>query len=355
MDAGYHLAWARAVAGGEEFQDGPFFRAPLYPLTLAVMTWLPGDGTLGPRMVQALFGGLSTLLTFRIGARVHGRGAGLIAALLVATSWVLIAFDAELLIPTLFVPLTLLALDRALAWGFDDRPGPALIAGLAFGVAAIARPNVLLFMPVAFLIAIVKGRGWKGPLGLTLGACLAVAPVTIHNATEGDPALVATQAGVNLWIGNNPASDGSAAIVPGTPDGWWEGYYGAIAQAEAAEGRELRPSEVSSHFTRRALGWALEEPGAWAAHMLWKTRLLLSNVELANNSDVEFTAVRTMPPLRFTPSRWDLLLGFGLMGLLLGVRKGQRGAGTLALYLGVYSVSIVLFFVSARMRSGMSL
>ena len=26
MDAGYHLAWARAVAGGEEFQDGPFFR-----------------------------------------------------------------------------------------------------------------------------------------------------------------------------------------------------------------------------------------------------------------------------------------------------------------------------------------
>ena len=155
---------------------------------------------------------------------------------------------------------------------------------------------------------------------------------------------------MNLWIGNNPASDGSAAIVPGTPDGWWEGYYGAIAQAEAAEGRELRPSEVSSHFTRRALGWALEEPGAWAAHMLWKTRLLLSNVELANNSDVEFTAVRTMPPLRFTPSRWDLLLGFGLMGLLLGVRKGQRGAGTLALYLGVYSVSIVLFFVSARFR-----
>ena len=118
-------------------------------------------------MVQALFGGLSTLLTFRLGARVHGRGAGLIAALLVATSWVLIAFDAELLIPTLFVPLTLLALDRALAWGFDDRPGPALI-GLAFGVAAIARPNVLLFMPVAFLIAIVKGRAGRCPLWPTL-------------------------------------------------------------------------------------------------------------------------------------------------------------------------------------------
>ncbi|MEE2939897.1 MAG: tetratricopeptide repeat protein, partial [Planctomycetota bacterium] len=337
-------------AAGDEFQDGPFFRAPLYPMSLAALTWLPGDGTLGPRLAQALLGGLSALLTFRIGERVHGRGAGLIAALLVATSWALIAFDAELLIPTLFVPLTLLALDRSLAWGFDARPGPALVAGLAFGLAAIARPNVLLFMPVAFCLAVARGKGWRAPIALALGTCAAVAPVTIHNALEGDTALVSTQAGVNLWIGNNPASDGSSAIVPGTPDGWWEGYYGAIAQAEAAEGRELRPSEVSAHFTRRALGWATREPGRWASHQLWKARLRVSNVELANNSDIEFTAVRTMPPLRYTPSRWDLLLGLGLVGLLAGIRKGQRGAGVLALYLGVYALSIVLFFVSSRFR-----
>ena len=350
MDAGYHLAWANALATGEEFQDGPFFRAPLYPMVLAALTALPGDGTLVARLAQAFFGGVSAYLTYRIGARVHGRHAGLVASALVACSWVLIAFDAELLIPTLFVPLTLLALDRALDWGFDDRPRPALIAGLAFGLAAIARPNVLLFMPFAFGLAVAKGRGWRGPAGLALGTCLAVAPVTVHNALEGDPALISTQAGVNLWIGNNPASDGSAAIVPGTPDGWWEGYHGAISQAEAAAGRELRPSEVSAHFTARAVDWAMDEPGAWASHMLWKARLLLTNVELANNSDIQFTATRTMPLLRFTPSRWDLLLGFGLVGLAAGVCSRRRGAGVLAVYLAVYSSSIVLFFVSARFR-----
>ena len=31
MDAGYHLAWARALAEGTEFREGPLFRAPLYP------------------------------------------------------------------------------------------------------------------------------------------------------------------------------------------------------------------------------------------------------------------------------------------------------------------------------------
>ncbi|MEC8510745.1 MAG: tetratricopeptide repeat protein [Planctomycetota bacterium] len=350
MDAGYHLAWAKALAGGEEFQDGPFFRAPLYPIVLAGLTSLAGEGTLFPRLAQSLLGGLSAYLTYRIGERVHGRVAGLIASVLVAVSWVLIAFDAELLIPTLFVPLSLFALDRALVWGFDDRPRPALIAGLAFGLAAIARPNILLFMPAAFALAAWRGRGWRGPVALTLGTCLAIGPVTVHNALEGDTALVATQAGVNLWIGNNPASDGSAAIVPGTPDGWWEGYYGAIAQAEAAEGRELRPTEVSAHFTGRALGWVRDEPEAWASHMLWKARLLMANVELANNSDIEFTAMRTMPLLRLSPSRWDLLLGLGLVGLLAGVRRGQRGAGVLVLYLGVYAASIVLFFVSARFR-----
>lgn len=350
MDAGYHLAWATAFAGGEEFQDGPFFRAPLYPMVLAGLTALPGDGTLVARLAQALFGGMSAYLTYRIGARVHGRDAGFVAGLLVACSWVLIAFDAELLIPTLFIPLTLLALDRALEWGFDDRPRPALIAGLAFGLAAIARPNVLVFMPVAFALAVARGRGWRGPTALTLGTCLAIAPVTLHNALEGDAALISTQAGVNLWIGNNPESDGSAAIVPGTPDGWWEGYYGAISQAEAAAGRRLQPSEVSKYFTARAFRWAMDDPGSWAAHMLWKARLLVTNVELANNSDIEFTATRTMPILRFTPSRWDLLLGLGLVGLAAGVRSGRRGAGVLALYLVVYAGSIVLFFVSARFR-----
>lgn len=350
MDAGYHLAWARSLAEGTEFQDGPFFRAPLYPLFLSWTLGIFGEGTLGPRLVQAVLGGLSTWLTIRIGQRTFGRGAGHVAGALVALSWVLVAFDAELLIPTLFVPLTLLALDRTLAWGLDDRWKLAGLAGLAFGLAAIARPNVLLFMPLLFGLSLLRSRGWRAPLALTLGTCLAVAPVTVHNVLEGDGTLVATQAGVNLWIGNNPQSDGTSAIVPGTPDGWWEGYYGAIAQAEAAEGRELAATEVSSHFTGRAFEWMGDAPGDALRHMGWKTWLLLSNVELANNSDVEFTARRTLRPLRFSPSRWDLLLGFGVVGLALGALRRRAGAGLLGLYALTYAGTIVLFFVSARFR-----
>lgn len=351
MDAGYHLGWAKALASGAEFQDGPFFRAPLYPLVLGAVVALTPDGTLVPRLLQALLGGLATLLTYRVGRRAFGEGTAVIGAALVAVSWVLVAFDAELLIPTLLVPLLLAALDRAIAWDGEDRPRSALVTGLLFGLAAIARPNVLLFMPVLFAWTIVRTRKVRAAAALTVGTLLPILPVTLHNALEGDTALIATQGGVNLWIGNNPTSDGASAIVPGTRDGWWEGFDDAIAQAEAAEGRALRPTEVSSHYVGRTREWVTSEPGAALAHLGWKARLLVTNVELANNQDIRFTAFRTLPLLRFSPSRWDVLLGLGSVGLVLGVLRRRRGAGVLLAFSIVYGLSIILFFVTARFRA----
>ena len=74
-------------------------------------------------------------------------------------------------------------------------------------------------------------------------------PISAYNRIVGeDWVLIASQAGVNLWIGNNPESDGSTAIVPGTRGGWWEGYHDSIALAEAEAGRTLSASGVSRHY-----------------------------------------------------------------------------------------------------------
>lgn len=350
MDAGYHLAWARAVASGETFQEGPFFRAPLYPYFLALWTALSPGSTLLARLAQAVLGGVTAALTARLAASVAGRAAAWVAGGLVALSPVLVAFDAELLIPTLLVPLLLVALDLCVRWGGDDRPRAALLTGLAFGVAAIARPNVLLLMPVLFAWTLLRTRRARAGAALAAGVLLPILPVTLHNAAAGDAALVSTQAGVNFWIGNNPESDGVTAIVPGTRQGWWEGYHDAIAAAERAEGRPLLASEVSRHYAGRALDWMGSDPAAAARLTAWKAWLLAANVELANNQDIEFTARRTLPALRFSPSRWDVLLGLGLVGLGLLWRRGRPGAGVLLTFLGVYGLSIVAFFVNSRFR-----
>lgn len=354
MDAGYHLAWARAVAAGEAFQEGPFFRAPLYPYFLSIWTALSPESTLLARLAQALLGATGAGLTASLAQRVVGRASAWWAGAFVALSPVMVAFDAELLIPALLVPLLLLALNRCVTWGGDGGAWQAIGTGALFGLAAIARPNVLLFMPALFAWTLIRTRRLAAGLMLALGTLIPIAPITVSNLISGDVALISTQAGVNFWIGNNPESDGATAIVPGTRQGWWDGYHDAVAMAEAEEGRELRPSEVSRHFSGRALAWMAGDPAAAVSLLAWKARLLLTNVELANNQDIEFTALRTLPALRYSPSRWDALLGLGVVGLVLAWRRKRGGAGMLLGFAGVYAASIVLFFVNSRFRVPLS-
>lgn len=356
MDALYHVEWARAAARGEPFQPGPFFRAPLYPWFLAGIFRFFGEGLLVPRLVQALLGSATTYLVYSLGRRLFDARVAAAAALLAATNWVLIYFDGELLIETLAVPLYLLGLRTALELGTRPLPRTALAAGAAFGLSALVRPNILALMPflALWVLWMHRARPRQAVLAgaaLAAGTLLPILPVSAYNTfVAGDAVLISTQGGVNFWIGNNPLSDGSTAIVPGTRPGWWEGYHDAIAQAERSEGRTLAPSEVSRHYARRAWSWILSSPGESLPHQLWKLRLFLSHAELGNNADERFFAHHFDPLLRVLPTGFALLAPLGLVGLLLSFRRRGPERLPLALYLVVYSASVIAFFVCSRFR-----
>ncbi|MCB9916325.1 MAG: glycosyltransferase family 39 protein [Planctomycetes bacterium] len=355
MDSLYHVEWARALAAGEDFQPGPFFRAPLYPWLLGTALRLFGEQYLWLRALGALLGGATTALTYLVGRRAFGVAVGRVAALLVALNWVLVYFDGELLIPTLAVPLDLVALYLTLGLERARGPRPVALAGMAWGVAALARPNVLLVVPFlgAWLLWRARPR-WSAGLGraalLGLGTLLPIVPITTYNlVVGGDAVLISSQAGVNLWIGNNPASDGSTAIVPGTRPGWWDGYRDAIALAEQAEGRTLAPSEVSAHYTGRALAFWRGEPRAAAQLFWWKLRLFASRYELGNNQDVRFFAERYSALARWLLPSWWLLVPLGLVGLALA-RGARVSVAPLAWFVALYALSVLLFFVCSRYR-----
>jgi len=357
MDSAVHVDWARSIAQGESFPpfaDRPFFRAPFYIWFLAAVSRLFGDSLLIPRLVQCLFGAATIALVHHIGRIAFDVRAARIAATIAATYWVLIYFDGELLIPSLIVPLNLLAIALTLRLVGSAPPRRLVLAGLVWGISAIARPNVLLFVPfVALWLLWQKRARWQQgflPALIFLLACLApILPITAYNTfVQDDFVLVSSQGGVNFWIGNNPDSNGVFAIVPGTREGWWTGYYDTIALAEQAEGRELRASEVSRHYASRAWAFILGEP-AQSIPLLWrKLKLFFTAFEYGNNENITFFAHR-FSVVPFFSIGFGVLAPLGLLGLLLCLRRGSELFPLWGFFF-VYTASVVAFFVSARFR-----
>lgn len=355
MDEKYHDEWALAFAEGRTYFEGPYFRAPLYPWILGTIYWIFGHDFLIPRIVQAALGSLSCGLLYLIGRQVFSRAVGAIAGFAAATYWVLIYFDGELLIPPLIVFLDLVLLGVLLAAAKRPSGWCYGLAGLILGVSALARPNILLFAPaVVIWILWQHRREWRRAsifaIAFTVGCAAPILPVTARNHVAGrDFVLISSQGGVNFFIGNNARSDGRTAIVPGTPGGWWEGYHASIARAEAAEGRKLRPSEVSRYYFREAMKWIGAKPGEFLAHTWFKTRLFFSAWEISNDKGIYFWTQMFVPMTRYLPLGFGVVGTLGLAGTVWSMRKGSA---TFPLwgFIVIYAASMIVFFATSRYR-----
>jgi hypothetical protein len=156
LDAAYHDAWARAIVAGSPFIDTAYFRAPLYPAFLAAMYWLSGGSFLFPRIIQAAIGALTCGMVFLLGRDAFGRKVGVVAGIAAGTYWILLYFDAELLIPVVIT-----FLDTTLVWLLlrthrTPSAGKWLACGLILGISAIARPNILLLAPAVVAWILVE-------------------------------------------------------------------------------------------------------------------------------------------------------------------------------------------------------
>lgn len=138
---------------------------PGWPALLAL-----GAASGAPYLVNALLTGLAVWLTFRLGSRLAGEDAGVLASLLVASSPMILMLAGSLMSHLLTVVLTL---SWMLAWFdlFPEGGGPPRhppwvlvgVAGLSLGCMALTRPLTALavalpFAPVAVAL-MVRGGG----------------------------------------------------------------------------------------------------------------------------------------------------------------------------------------------------
>ena len=456
MDERMHHEWAQLIATGAGLGERPFFRAPLYYYMVAGVYALFGPTIALARLVGVVIGALSCCLIARIGALLDGPRVGGLAGLLAALYWPFIHFDEQLLTVGLEVFLNLLVLWLLLAAvrregvlvslpaaaetaplrsrlgsaptaPLRSRLGSAAtalsrsrfgslalygLAGIVWGLSALARPNVLALAPglviwlwvvlrpkrapgVGGREALLKSSGTpsrerpnkssgtrasttsetagvgscgSGPWPVTtaawgpgqwpvltrivlvfIGATITILPVTLRNRlVGGEWVLIASNGGVNFYIGNNPQADGIAAVVPGTRADWEGGYEDTHRIPEQELGRPLTEGEVSAYWFNKGLAWIRGHPGAWLRLTLHKFRLFWVPHEIPNNQPIRFFAgLSDISPL--------FVLGFppaAILGLAgLATLRGRWRLWALPVLFGAITMAtVVLFFCPARYR-----
>jgi len=351
-DANGYDKWAQRLAAGDWIGTDVFYQAPLYPYFLGVVYAIFGRDLLIVRVIQAAIGSASCVLLGLAAARLFSKRVGLAAGLTLALWAPAIFFDSLLqksVLDMFFMCLSLWLISGIREQGSGIRAWVPIVLGCSMAALSLTRENGLLLVAVVALWLWSSDR--RRILYFATGLAIVFAPVVARNySVDGGFYLTTSQFGSNFYIGNNPNADGTYASIRfgrGAPE--FE-RLDAKEVAEESVGRTLSPSEVSSFWTGRALGYITSQPLSWLKLTGRKILLLFNRNEMldteAQESYAEFSVVLRV--LGWV-THFGLLVPLALIGVIATWPDRRRLLIVHALALA-YAASVVMFFVFARYR-----
>ena len=285
---------------------------------MIAFTYLFTDGYGGVVILNLIAGLIIIVLTPVLTARWLGPRVAIPAMALVAFWPNLIVFTTILSSELFFIAAMMGGL-----W-FWQRPAGhpmanLITAGLIWGLTAYIRPVILLVPVTLALVDLLRGPRrfltTAAEAGIAILVILLVAmPWTIRNQhVLGHPVMISTNFGPNLWMGNNPDSDGGYMPLPPEVEGMSE-----IARSEYLKGQ--------------AQGFIRDNPGH-AAQLLGQKLVKLNSRETIG---VVWNEAALTPMIGGTgvtglkliaTGYWYLMLGGGLAGIVILCRRGGLRAG----------------------------
>lgn len=130
------------------------FRAPLYPLFLALLLRLSQNSLWAVTSAQSLIGAALCFLVYGLGRRLFSERVGLLAALLTALDFPLVVMSGWVLTERLYVFLIALAAYLVIGDNFRTQ-WRSLAAGLVFGLAILTRSEAALYLLTLLGLAVI--------------------------------------------------------------------------------------------------------------------------------------------------------------------------------------------------------
>jgi 4-amino-4-deoxy-L-arabinose transferase-like glycosyltransferase len=277
---------------------------PLTVIVLAPVSWLADHAPLSwivkeplhdhvreDRYTMVALGTLLVALVGLLGRRVGGDNVGLVAAGIAAVSPNIWVNDGLVMSETLTALAVVGAMYATLWWRERPSPRRAAAIGAVCGVAALARVEFLLLLPLLGAVVVIAKwaplvERWKQAGVAVLAAVIVLAPwVGFNLARFRDPTFVSTNDGLTLAGANCDAVYRGRAI----------GFWSLSCASNPPTGDQ---SQVSSALRRRGLDYAKAHasrlPGVVLARIgrTWSVYRPLDMVNLNQGEDREAWVTR---------------------------------------------------------------
>jgi len=344
FDAAYYIDWSDSILSGDDTDarfKGAFYRAPLYPLLLSLVRGPIGAGLAAVGWIQLLAALVATGWLAHLAFRWAGTIAGIGTAVLLGAYHPWLFFSSRLLAESCAIVLLVVSL----RWIARHGAGWAIGAGVAAGLATLARPNLLLVVLGWAAWAVFRGQRAKALL-LLLATMLTVLPVTIVNwQRSGHFVPVSANAGLTLYHGNGPRAAGVFTQPAKMSSNANTQRQAATAAASRRSGVELDAVDADRYWGRQAVAERLSAPWNTLVLFLKRTALLLGTREIALN---EAPAIDPNPWSRATFVPFALLVALGAVAAT--ARRNTEVAAWSWIAIVACAATPLIFYVTSRYR-----
>ncbi|KPL06633.1 hypothetical protein AMJ86_07765 [bacterium SM23_57] len=352
IDAETYHVWATQISRGQLAAHEPFFLSPLYPLLLGLLYIVTGPYPIAAVVVQMLLGIGILWGVYELGARMFRPTVAILATVVLIAYGPFYYFMNTLLSATLILFLNTLLLWLMWKHRHSEKTLIWIVLGLLGGLSALARPNILIFLALAFIPLLVsQGKGgWKRWGLMWLGVAILVVPVIIRNTIVGrDLTLTTTTAGINIYIGNHLESNGSYTEAPfvmsADANHEADGYR---LEAEKRTGKTLTAAAASQYWFGQTVKEITGAPGQYIKLLGHKVFLFFHRVEAPTNISYYGARVHSSLLNSFVVDM-GLLLPLALAGVVISLRRAKKNL-LLYVYIVSYLLANLLFFVASEYR-----
>ena len=200
-DASWYMDAAQKIIQNKNFG---YYRPPLYPYFIALVTWTVGIGKLNIQIIQIIISLISVLLITRISACLYPKSSPWVFILMLCSPFEAV-YTGAILSETLTAFLLIITAFSLINLNDYKR---YLFSGIFIGLSVLTRDIYILLIPFITVVLIMYSRKnmnirIRDGVIFTITSLLIIAPWIYRNNRLTDKFIVVSQGriGTTLWLG----------------------------------------------------------------------------------------------------------------------------------------------------------